>query len=315
MNSTTGTAKILPVAILLSLFTIAGCNRGGASDEDDDDSGTSTSINAKVEVNVVNPRIGSLSEYRILNATSVFLLNDIVRAPIAGYINTVYVTTGQEVKPGDKLFAILTKEASVLVADTLFPSRGVITVKATQAGIIKEVDRQQGDYMQDGDQFCTIADKSSLVFMLDVPFEIHNFVVKGHPYTISLPDGETVKAQIASQIPQMDRAVQMERFILRPSASLDIPEGLIATVYIPTITGSNATILPKNAVLSDETQTDFWVMKAVHDSLAVKVPVIKGIETRDSVEIKSPAFSDNDKILVTGNYGVPDTVKIKIMKQ
>ncbi len=31
---------------------------------------------------------------------------------------------------------------------------------------------------------------------------------------------------------------------------------------------------------------------------AVKVPVKKGIETKDRIEILSPAFSDQDKILL-----------------
>jgi hypothetical protein len=53
----------------------------------------------------------------------------------------------------------------------------------------------------------------------------------------------------------------------------------------------------------------------INDSTAVKVPVKKGMETKDNVEIVSPALSSSDKILLTGNYGLPDTAKVKVLTQ
>jgi hypothetical protein len=53
-------------------------------------------------------------------------------------------------------------------------------------------------------------------------------------------------------------------------------------------------------------------MKMIDSTTAVKVPIKKGIETTDQVEILSPVFSTGDRILVTGNYGLPDTAKVKI---
>jgi uncharacterized NAD(P)/FAD-binding protein YdhS len=66
--------------------------------------------------------------------------------------------------------------------------------------------------------------------------------------------------------------------------------------------------------LANETQTDFWVMKLINDTTAIKVPVQKGIETKNQVEILSPKFGPADKIVVTGNYGLADTAKVKIVK-
>jgi uncharacterized NAD(P)/FAD-binding protein YdhS len=78
---------------------------------------------------------------------------------------------------------------------------------------------------------------------------------------------------------------------------------------------NNTASLPKSALLTDETQSEFWVMKMIDSSTAVKVPITQGIETGDKVEILSPPFSPNDKIVVTGNYGLPDTAKVKIVQQ
>jgi hypothetical protein len=55
-------------------------------------------------------------------------------------------------------------------------------------------------------------------------------------------------------------------------------------------------------------------MKMIDSATAVKVPIIKGMETSDRVEIINPRFEMNDKILLTGNYGLPDTARVKIVK-
>jgi uncharacterized NAD(P)/FAD-binding protein YdhS len=52
-------------------------------------------------------------------------------------------------------------------------------------------------------------------------------------------------------------------------------------------------------------------MKMINDSTAVKVPVKTGLETGEKVEIISPDFSPQDRILVSGNYGLADTAKVK----
>ena len=63
---------------------------------------------------------------------------------------------------------------------------------------------------------------------------------------------------------------------------------------------------------SNEEQTAFWIMQLVNDSVAVKVPVQKGIEKNKEIEIASPPLSDSARILLTGNYGLGDTAKVKV---
>ena len=76
----------------------------------------------------------------------------------------------------------------------------------------------------------------------------------------------------------------------------------------------NTVSLPKASVLTDEVQSEFWIMKMINDSMAVKVPVQKGIESNDKVQILSPPLFAEDKVLLTGNYGLSDTAKVIIIK-
>jgi hypothetical protein len=56
-------------------------------------------------------------------------------------------------------------------------------------------------------------------------------------------------------------------------------------------------------------------MKMINDSTAVKIPVKTGIEKGDTVQIISPHFLPEDKILSGGNYGLPDTALVTVNKQ
>jgi hypothetical protein len=55
-------------------------------------------------------------------------------------------------------------------------------------------------------------------------------------------------------------------------------------------------------------------MKMMNDSTAIKVPVKKGIENDGKVEITAPVFSNKDRIVVSGNYGLSDTARVVVSK-
>ena len=73
-------------------------------------------------------------------------------------------------------------------------------------------------------------------------------------------------------------------------------------------------LIPKAALLSNEIQQDFWVMKIMNDSIALKVPVTKGYENKNMVEVLSPDLSLKDLIIIDGAYGLPDSTIVKVVK-
>jgi hypothetical protein len=54
-------------------------------------------------------------------------------------------------------------------------------------------------------------------------------------------------------------------------------------------------------------------MKIVHDSLAVKIPVEKGIEDDSLVEIISPDLKTGDLLITEGAFGLPDSSIVKLI--
>ena len=129
-----------------------------------------------------------------------------------------------------------------------------------------------------------------------------------------LPDGTKLTGTVTGEMPAVDPASQTQNIVIKLSGGRNIPENLIAKVKIIKANKANPISLPKAAVLTNDVQSDFWVMEMADSNTAVKVPVKKGMETKDRVEILAPKFSPEDKILLTGNYGLPDTAKVKIVE-
>ena len=104
----------------------------------------------------------------------------------------------------------------------------------------------------------------------------------------------------------MDMSSQTVNYIVRTNTELILPENLIAKINIIINVSRHSSTLPKAAVLTNETQSEYWIMKLINDSTAVKVLIQKGIETSDKVEILSPKLDAVDRILLIGNYGLPN---------
>jgi multidrug efflux pump subunit AcrA (membrane-fusion protein) len=260
-----------------------------------------------------------MSEYVELNATSAFLQKSYLKSNVNGYLLSNATHLGDYVTRGQVLFTVKTKESqsigdAVSRLDTTLKFTGTNTIVATETGYITQLDHQSGDYVQDGEQLAVISNMGSFVFLLDLPYELRPFVVGKRSVQLVLPDGEKMNGSIGSFMPMVDATSQTQGMVIHVSSPHPIPENLIARVRIVKREKADALSLPKAAILTDETQSEFWVMKMMDTATAVKVAVKKGMEAGGRVEILSPRFSASDLILVSGNYGLPDTAKVIMQK-
>ena len=295
---------LIPAAILF--FT--GCNH-------DANNSQAEVAEARTPVTITTISNENMSDSISLNAVSSFLKKSSLKSSAVGYVDKVNVKIGDFVEQGQILFSIKTKEASAFTSksvDSVLNFNGSISIKATSTGIISELNKQTGDYVADGDQLCMIAQKNSLVFLLNVPYEMNQFVKINSSCAIELPDNSVMSGVIDSKLSSVDAVTQTQSFVVKISAERNLPENLIAKIKVLKTVKRNTFTLPKSAVLADETEENFWVMKMLNDSTAIKISITKGLETDSKVEIVSPRFSVNDKILLTGNYGLPDTALVQI---
>jgi len=276
-------------------------------------------VTPETPVQVVTISNSALSEDVVLNATSAYLEKSFVKANTNGYLQSAAVQAGTVVGSNQVLFKLITKEAraignSINQLDPEFKFSGISTIRAEKSGYVILVNHQKGDYVQDGEALATIINQSSLVFLLDLPYEMRSVLVQNKTLELTLPDGEKLKGTVTSALPAVDSLAQTQRMVIKVNASHPIPENLIAKVRVVKSAVSNVQVLPKSAVLTNETEDEFWVMKMINDSTAVKTVVKKGMEDGKSIQILSPVFAVKDRLITIGNYGLADTAKVKITK-
>ena len=296
---------------LTLLFALISCTNNSKPAEEE-------SAKVTTPVTVTSVSTGTISKVINLTATSSYLKKNTVKSTATGYITKISCNIGEYVKAGSPLYSVKTKEADALSnfskTNPDFAFNGELTIKAPTSGIISEVNKQENDYVADGDQLCVIAEQSSLVFLLNVPFEQNKHAAIGTNCEILLPDSTRIPGTITSKLSAIDAVSQTQSFVVKPHTNSLLPENLTASVQISESTKSNTQIAEKNCVLTDETMENYWVMKLINDSTAVKIPVKTGIVTDNQIEILSPQFNKPDRLINSGHYGLPDTALVNIIQ-
>ena len=311
--STKRNAFIFYILAVSGLLFMSGCNQGKPASEADEE------VLVITPVSVTPVIFGPVAENIELPASTAFLNKSIVRSTTTGTVESISITIGDVIKKNQLLCTIRTKEFSALnnalKTDSTLSFNGKINIASPKDGVISEVSHQNGDFVQEGDELVVISDQASLVFILDTPFEYTKYVEKSGRCRIKLRDNRIIEGTISGKLPEMDPQAQTVKYIIRIASPGQFPSNMNAVVSVIKNQKNEAEILPKDAVLGNETQTEFWVMKLINDSIAVKVDVKKGYENNEQVEILEPAFMKTDRIVLTGGYGLPDTAKVVIKKE
>lgn len=301
--------------LILSFIFLAACKTAPKELEE-------TEItNAKALVELATIRYGTIDDDLVLSATTVYLKRNVVTSTIPAFITNVKVKLGDAVNKGDVLYELESKERRSLgnnasAIDTSLANFGLVKIRASASGIISTLDKQQpGDYVLEGTQLCTIAESTDLAFQVNVPYEFVAFTKQGVRCTVVLPDNSTHTASFTRPLTSMNVMAQTQTILARTNETLFLPENMIVKVLVNKSSNDQKQILPKTAVLSDEMMKEFWVMKLIDDSTAVKVPVTVGNRNTENIEILSPKFSNGEQIVINGNYGLPDTALVKSNKK
>lgn len=301
--------KIYPLFLLVASIFFISC----------DSKNDSVTEKSGAPVQITHPLKKDLTEYITLNAQTVFLKKEIVRATFQGFIEKIYKNIGDNVSSGDVLFEIKTKEFAadhnlqVPLGDEIF--KGIIQIKAQSNGVLTELDYHTGDFVSDGEQIAVISNPSSLRIYLDVPYQYTSEVRINTPCKIFLPDSKTVNAFVDRIIPIVEPTAQTQTYVLKMKGVKNIPENLNVNARIPIHSVKNAIVVPQNAVQANETLDKFWIMKLINDSTAVRIDIIKGIENDSLIQIIKPELKITDRLISEGAFGLPDTAKIEIVKK
>jgi hypothetical protein len=259
---------------------------------------------------------GSIENNVIFNGKTIYLKKNPVVSPIAGYIVSTNVKFGDEVQRNDLLFEIQTKENKALEnSGTSAGSIGIIKVLASSGGFINELNiNETGGYVVEGGLLCNIVVNKDLMVQVNVPFEYNSLLKIGRKCKILLSDNTTIEGAIYQILPIIDEANQTQTILIKPDTSRQLPENLNLTIQFVYEKHSDSFLVARDAVMTNETQSEFWVMKIAGNNLAVKIPILKGIENDSIVEVLSSGLIINDLVISEGAYGLPDSTVVRIEK-
>ena len=299
------------VTILLftafALLVVYSCKRQGSAQNEQ---------TPLVNVKTVQVQIGEIENNVSFNGKTIYLIKNLIVSPIAGYIVKMNVKFGDLVKKDDILFEIQTKENKALEDNSKYNGKfGIIKVSASSSGTISELNiSQTGGYVLEGGSLCSIVENRDLMVQINVPFEYNSKITNGTRCKILLADNTSFDGVIYRILPTINESSQTQNVLIKPNTNRQLPENLNLNEQFINTRHLNTCLVPIEALMTNETQSEFWVMKIINSNLAVKVPIKKGIENENIVEVLSPNLNKGDFIICEGAYGLEDSTLVKIVK-
>ncbi|GAB4038525.1 efflux RND transporter periplasmic adaptor subunit [Spirosoma gilvum] len=306
-----------PMYALGFSLTLLLTSCGSSSTNDTSTQATADAPKPKTPVDVTTVKPDSFRVEKTFRGMTYYLTSGDIKSPIAGYVTKVYVKIGDQLHKGSPLFGLQTKEAYALggknyLNDPTLTNIGQLTIHAPDAGLVTLVQAEENEYVQDGTVLATFSAPDMFVFLLEVPVEQDTSVHVGSVCRIQLPNGRRIGGRISRTLALTDSLSQTERFVIKPDHPMVLPARLQLAITFTEQQHNQAQSLPTEAVLANELQTEFWVMKLINDTTAVKVPVKIGLQRATRIEILSPRFNPQDRFVSKGGYGLADTASITI---
>jgi len=259
---------------------------------------------------------GNIENYISFSGKTIYLKKNQVVSPISGYIVSAKPKYGEEVSRDEILYEIQTRESKALGSDaTSSGSIGTIKVSAPSEGFINEIMiNETGGYVVEGGSLCSIVNNRDLMIQLNVPFEYNAMLKPGKKCKLVLTDNTIVNGSVYRVLSVIDEANQTQTVLIKPETGRQLPENLNLSIQFVNEQHNQSLLVARSSLMSNETQNEFWVMKIISDSLALKIPVTRGIENDSVAEVISPLLNKTDLVISEGAYGLPDSTIVKIVK-
>lgn len=259
-------------------------------------------------------KFGEIDSKLNFNGKIIYLKKNMVVTPMSGFVRKMSIKFGDYVKKGDLLFEIQTKENKAL-ENTSLGNTGLVSVFAPSHGVISLLNvTENGAYVVEGASLCTVTENNDVMVQLNLPFEFNSLVKRGTHCTLVLDENTKFDGTVYQLMPTVDEANQTQQILIKPHTNRLLPENLNLEVEILKSKHNNTCLVHRDAVMTNETQTEFWVMKIVNGKMAIKVHVKKGIENDDMVEVLNSGLTTSDLIISEGAYGLNDSTIVKIVK-
>jgi HlyD family secretion protein len=179
-------------------------------------------------------------------------------------------------------------------------------------GFITDRPLYPGEMAAAGTALLTVMDLSSVIVKAHIPQSEAAFLKVGDKGTITAPGLEhPIDGKVTVVSPALDpNSTTVEVWLEAKNPKHELKPGTSVQLSLTAQTVKDVLVVPVNAVLTAPDGTTS-VMIAGSDNLAHQTPVKVGIRNGDDIQI-TEGVTENDKVISSGAYGLPDKTKIQI---
>ena len=273
-------------------------------------------ITVKSDVEVSAPIIGNADRLLSFQAVTKYMQTNDIRTQLTGIITQINCTVASNIRANQALFTIQPQEAAALQKSKF--SNQILaglsdTVFAHLNGQIKSLNVQVGDFVQAGDILASCIRTNSMRIIAYIPVEQAASIEQMKRCSVILPDGTSVEGIVSGQLPSAEIQNQTQAYIIEPKKAISLAENINLNVQFAAEQLQDAVFVPESAVLGNEEQTRFWVMKLINDSICTKVTVQKGLKKDSLVQLIGSGLTINDLVISEGAYGLADSARVQIV--
>ncbi|MGH7626939.1 MAG: efflux RND transporter periplasmic adaptor subunit [Gemmatimonadaceae bacterium] len=258
-----------------------------------------------------------------------------VRAPFTGTLEALHVSIGDHVRGGQLLGTVVAQASQAALAGAEAMSRAAATpaqrsdaaralelakanivqtpLRAPRAGTVVSRGASQGDLVSQGDSIVSIASAGSIVFLARIAQMDIARIRPGQHADVVFPGRPTpVRGVVHGLLPADTSAMTVPvRIDLLRGNALSI--GLFGTTRITVGEASNVTIVPLAALLRDDVSGITRMAVVSGTDVAHWITVTTGLQQGDSVEITSPPLAAGERVILSGQVGLPEGSRVRVV--
>jgi len=262
-----------------------------------------------------------------------------IRAPFTGILTLLHIAVGDRVGTNQVVAAVVNQpsEAALIGAEAMLRSastpaqrsdaeRALVLAKqnlvatqlrAPRAGVVVSRSASQGDLLSQGDSILTIASAGSIVFVARIAQGDLAQVRLGQRANVNLPGQRGVVPGVVHGLLPADTnsimtvPVRIDFSTDLQTAGAPIQTGLFGTVEIIVGEKFAVPIVPAAAVLRDDISGVSRVALVTPAGLTHWVNVTTGATQGGNIEIKYPALTPGQRVIVSGQVGLPEGSKVR----
>jgi len=262
-----------------------------------------------------------------------------IRAPFTGILTLLHIAVGDRVGTNQVVAAVVNQpsQAALIGAEAMLRSastpaqrsdaeRALVLAKqnlvatqlrAPRAGVVVSRSASQGDLLSQGDSILTIASAGSIVFVARIAQGDLAQVRLGQRANVNLPGQRGVVPGVVHGLLPADTnsimtvPVRIDFSTDLQTAGAPIQTGLFGTVEIIVGEKFAVPIVPVAAVLRDDISGVSRVALVTPAGLTHWVNVTTGATQGGNIEIKYPALTPGQRVIVSGQVGLPEGSKVR----